>query len=238
MEGTHRSGATQRAGAKALALGLSAISGYVDTVGFLALAGLFAGHITGNFVLIGAALVHSGADLLAKLVAFPAFVGGVAMSRLAALALERWGYRTLAWLLLLELLLLAGFVAACGLARTAASPQALWTTVAGACVAGAMGLQNGLARLALPAGVPSTAMTGNVTQLVIDAVDLARGSGDSAARSRGRALVMSIACFALGCVVGAFAYVHTASFAMLLPICAVAFFAWRARGLTPTALNP
>src|SRR5258708_4799448 len=37
---------------------LSFIAAFVDTWGFIGLFGLFSAHVTGNFVLIGAALVH------------------------------------------------------------------------------------------------------------------------------------------------------------------------------------
>ena len=49
-------------GAKRLlvaSLALGFIGGYVDTVGFVALFGLFTAHVTGNFVLIGAELSRS-----------------------------------------------------------------------------------------------------------------------------------------------------------------------------------
>ena len=53
---------------------LAAVAGFVDTVGFIALFGLFTAHVTGNFVLIGAALAGSGDGLLAKLLALPVFM--------------------------------------------------------------------------------------------------------------------------------------------------------------------
>lgn len=58
---------------------LSFVAGFVDTVGFVALFGLFTVHVTGNFVLIGAAAAESGhASVLGKLLALPVFVLTVA----------------------------------------------------------------------------------------------------------------------------------------------------------------
>ena len=37
-------------------MALGFLAGYADTLGFLALFGLFTAHVTGNFILIGAAL--------------------------------------------------------------------------------------------------------------------------------------------------------------------------------------
>ena len=49
-------------------------AGYVDTAGFLALGGLFTAHVTGNFVTLGASLVHHGSDgALSKLSPQPVF---------------------------------------------------------------------------------------------------------------------------------------------------------------------
>lgn len=41
-------------------------AGYVDTAGFLALNGLFAAHVTGNFVTLGAALIHGSAGAVSS----------------------------------------------------------------------------------------------------------------------------------------------------------------------------
>ena len=53
---------------------LSFNAGYVDTASFLALHGLFAAHVTGNFVTLGAAWVSdSQSGAWAKLAALPMF---------------------------------------------------------------------------------------------------------------------------------------------------------------------
>jgi uncharacterized membrane protein YoaK (UPF0700 family) len=65
-----------------LGMGLGCVAGYVDTLGFMALFGLFTAHVTGNFVLIGIRLADpTQASILLKFLAFPAFIAGVAGAR-------------------------------------------------------------------------------------------------------------------------------------------------------------
>jgi len=52
---------------------LSFNGGYVDSIGYLSLQGLFTAHVTGNFVTIGAALVFGTSGVVAKLLALPMF---------------------------------------------------------------------------------------------------------------------------------------------------------------------
>ncbi|MEG0343793.1 MAG: YoaK family protein [Acinetobacter sp.] len=62
---------------------LSFNAGYVDTASFLALHGLFAAHVTGNFVTLGAALVSdSQTGAWAKLAALPMFCSMVLLTKL------------------------------------------------------------------------------------------------------------------------------------------------------------
>ena len=198
------------------ALGFTA--GYVDTVGFVALFGLFTAHVTGNFVLIGSELAHPTHGVLIKLLAFPAFIAAVAVARLLALGVERRGGSKRRQLLLLQIVLLA----ACMLCGWQAGPigdaAAPWVIATGMLGAAAMGVQNAASRLAFNDLTPTTVMTGNVTQLVIDLVDLLRGAGDVLLRQRIQRFLWPILAFAAGAVCGAYAYVHTAFLALALPL--------------------
>lgn len=201
-----------------LAAALSFVAGFVDTLGFVALFGLFTAHVTGNFVLIGATLAQSGDGVVLKLLAFPAFVGAVVLARAIVLARQRRQRAGLRPLLLLQALLLAAS-ALCGIAAAPIvsdmAPLAVW---AGVIAAAAMGVQNAAARLVLPALAPTTVMTGNVTQLVIDTTDLLRGAGDAPLRRRAGRLVAPVLCFALGAIAGAYGWLHLGFGALVLPI--------------------
>ena len=109
------------------ALGFTA--GYVDTVGFIALFGLFTAHVTGNFVLIGSELAHPTHGVLIKFLAFPAFIAAVAMSRMLALyADRRWNSATRP-LLVLQVLLLAACML--GMGRAVGDQRSTCTGITG-----------------------------------------------------------------------------------------------------------
>ncbi|GBU16622.1 MULTISPECIES: YoaK family protein [Methylobacterium] len=190
----------------ATATGLSFAAGYVDTAAFIALYGLFTAHVTGNFVLIGAELVTTSTGVLAKLLALPVFLLAVALSRVIALGFEARGRGSLRWLLGLEGLLLAGFGIIGTLRAPFASADAPDAILVGMLGVAAMGIQNALARLSLAHLAQTTVMTGNVTQAVIDAVDLARGAvpPGSPARGRMRRMLPAVVAFAIGAIAGAF----------------------------------
>jgi uncharacterized membrane protein YoaK (UPF0700 family) len=170
---------------------LSLLAGYVDTLGFILLAGLFTAHVTGNFVLLGAELAHPHPDARLKLLVFPAFVLGVVVARLLVL---RVAHRVLAKTCLLQLLLL--------LASAAASLLGAGITTAGLLCAGAMGVQNAYGKLLLPKIPGTTVMTGNVTQLTITLVDAVRGQAHLAEIAP---LASGVLAFAFGAMAAALA---------------------------------
>jgi uncharacterized membrane protein YoaK (UPF0700 family) len=195
------------------------LAGYVDTLGFVALFGLFTAHVTGNFVLIGVALADaSKASILLKFLAFPAFIAGVAMARLLVLASERRQWPALKLALLLQVLLLAGFMlAGMAAAPIGDAPSALAMT-AGLLGSAAMGAHSASSRLLLAQLAPTSMMTGNVTQVVIDSIDVLRGAGDAASAARCGKFFWPLLAFAVGAIAAAFAFMAFGFVALLVPI--------------------
>lgn len=197
--------------------GLSFLAGYVDTLGFVALFGLFTAHVTGNFVLIGRELANPSHSVLLKFLAFPAFIAAVAATRLLIVWLERIKQGALFYALLLQLLLLIGFMVFGCLGMPTDDADAPLVLVAGILGAAAMGVQNAYVKLLLSTMAPSTVMTGNVTQLVIDLVDIARGDGDDALKARCSKFFWPIVAFGLGAIAAAFVYKMIGFIGLLLP---------------------
>jgi uncharacterized membrane protein YoaK (UPF0700 family) len=197
---------------------LAFVAGFVDAAGFVSLAGLFAAHVTGNFVLIGAELVAFSGGVIAKLLALPVFVLAVALARVLSLALERRGRNPLRLLLGLEILLLIGFTAIGMTLPKPLDPDAALAILAGMCAVGAMGVQNAIARLPLAHLVTTTVMTVNVTQAVIDTVDVCRLGGRTPAGKRLARMAPTIIAFAVGAVTAPFALFFGGYPAMAVPV--------------------
>ena len=200
-------------------IGMGLLAGWVDTLGFVALFGLFTAHVTGNFVLIGVALADaSQSSILLKFLAFPAFVAGVAAVRLLMLAIEGRQGKALKPALLLQFVLLAGFMG-CGLLAAPigkiVTPLAM---AAGLLGAAAMGAHSASSRLLLGHLAPTSMMTGNVTQFVIDGVDLLRGAGDAGTSARCGKFFWPILAFGAGAIGAAFAWLAFGFLALLVPL--------------------
>jgi len=152
---------------------LSGVAGYVDAAGLLSLAALFPAHITGELVSEAVALSSAHRDgTPSRLWMLPVFMLAVAVAAVVARVERRAGRAPTAMLLSL--------VAAGLLALTfSGAALRLWPGVHGladgrlsaCCAVAAMGFQNALMREALNGSAPTTFMTGNLTQLVIELVD-------------------------------------------------------------------
>lgn len=207
---------------------LAGIAGFVDTAGFIALAGLFTAHVTGNFVLAGAAAADAEPGIGVRLAMFPLFAMAVAGS--AVLVRRAPGRYALRRLLAVEAVLLAVLAAGgalLGPSRYAdvREPAVLLLGAAGVL---AMGVQNALMRLQAASLPASTVMTGNFTALVAD-LTLGTVAADEAerrvARERARRVLPAVTGFLAGAVLGAVG-IHLAGFAAIaLPSAAAAMLA-------------
>ena len=150
----------------------------------------------------------------------PVFMAVLALTRLLAGGLERVRIASLRPLLLLQFLLLAGFLALCVAIGPRSDPNAANMVVAGMLGVSAMAVQNALVQIALQ-GAPATAvMTTNITRLTMDLGDvlLARDPNDAAeARSRAKHTWPAVVGFALGCGLGAAGQAALGLWSLALP---------------------
>jgi uncharacterized membrane protein YoaK (UPF0700 family) len=204
----------------ALAALLSFTGGFVDTAGFLGLQGLFTAHVTGNFVTLGATLVLGTHGAIAKLLALPEFALVVALVSVASDLFARRQWPAVPLLLSGKVLLLIAFfvlAVALGPFPDSDAPAALVTGFAGVA---AMAVQNAVQRIHLGSLPPSTLMTGNTTQAVLDAVALMRGDkSDQAGALRGRfsRMLAAVAWFAAGCALAASLYAWVGFWCLVVP---------------------
>ncbi len=208
---------------------LSVNGGYVDTAGFLALHGLFTTHVTGNFVTLGAALVLGTSGAVAKLLALPVFCVVVMAVRLisGALATSRLpGLRTILGLKVALLFLGSGLAIGLGPFESGDGWAAIIT---GMTLVSAMAIQNAIHRIHMNALPPTTIMTGNTTQVMIDLADLMRGmpaDSRNAIRARLSRMSGSLAAFALGCAAAALMYAKQGIWCFALPPIVGVFTLW------------
>src|SRR5260370_26982242 len=195
-----------RCAVQALLIVLSVTAGCTDITGFLGLDGLFTAHITGYIVILAAHVVDGSGARIAEMLSVPVFVVVVGLTVLLAGGLESIGLASLCPLLLLQLLLLTGFLVVGVAAGPRIDSNTTRAILAGMFGVSAMAVQNALVQISLK-GAPTTAgMTSNVTPFAVD-VGKALLAGDPAhvARARNRAArtLPVIVGFAVGCGLGA-----------------------------------
>ena len=199
---------------------LSFNAGYVDTAGFLALGGLFTAHVTGNFVTLGATLVHGTAGAGSKLAALPMFCLWVLLTRWASNALLARQVHAQRYLMFVKAALLtvaAYLMVAFGPFANGDIPVAF---VAGMFMVAAMAMQNAMQRIHTGFLPPTTLMTGTTTQVMIDVADLIKnvqGEARTAALGRLHKMLPVMICFTLGCLMAAVLYVWLGMWCFVLP---------------------
>jgi uncharacterized membrane protein YoaK (UPF0700 family) len=196
---------------------LSFNAGYVDTAAFLALQGLFAAHVTGNFVTLGASLALGSSGAIAKLLALPVFCVVVITTRLLNTWLSERQRPALDVLISVNVLLLvigAALAIRFGPFYDTDGWQAVLT---GMVLVGAMAIQNAFHRVHFGTTPPSTIMTGTTTQVMIDLADRIYGPKGSQSSSRLLQMSTTIVLFAFGCGAAALLYRFFSVKCFLLP---------------------
>jgi uncharacterized membrane protein YoaK (UPF0700 family) len=214
---------------------LSLNAGFVDTAGFLALAGLFTAHVTGNFVTFGASIVFGTSGAIPKLLALPVFCAVIVATRLLSFVLVRRRLpvmRTMLGLKLFLLVVAAVLAMRLGPFSDGNSMAAILTGMTLVC---AMAIQNALHRIHLGSAPPTTLMTGTTTQIMIDLADLLHGvPGDAskAIKARMSKMAANVIAFALGCAAGALLFLGLGMTCFAIPPI-LAFLAFFVQTATP-----
>lgn len=167
-------------------LALTAVTGIVDAVSYLALGHVFVANMTGNVVFLGFALADRlSFSIPASLAAIAAFLAGALLGGRVGAAIGRHRGRLLAVVIYIEFGLVATALAiAIGLPSAGAGRYALIVLLAVA-----MGLQNATARrLAVP-DLTTTVLTLTLTGLAADST-LAGGTGSQGWRRLAAAAAM------------------------------------------------
>jgi uncharacterized membrane protein YoaK (UPF0700 family) len=199
---------------------LSLIAGSADVIGFLGLGGLFIAHVTGNLVVLVAHLVTGGEVQTSRLLSVPVFVLALGLTRLVVAGLDRIGVASLRPLLLLQFLLLAGFLVLCVAPGARFDADGANGILGGMIGVSAMAVQNALVQVSLT-GAPSTAvMTTNISHFMMDAGEALFGRDPglvAMARSRAKHGWLVIVGFAAGCGIGAACEIAIGLWSLALP---------------------
>ncbi|MGA8199510.1 MAG: YoaK family protein [Candidatus Sulfotelmatobacter sp.] len=199
---------------------LSMTAGAVDVIGFLALGGLFTAHITVNIVILAAHYMTGGFSRIGPLIAVPVFI--IVLGIVIWVSKDKQKLRTLRVLLILQAVLLTGFLALSVVLGPFTNPGSAVAAVVGMLGVAAMATQNALVKLDLP-GFPTTAvLTTDTVLLTIDLTTLVRAKAlpeeMAQARHRIRMTFPAFAGFIVGCVTGALLEVHFGLWALTLPV--------------------
>jgi len=214
------------AAAPGLASLLAFLSGFVDTAAFIHMSGLFVAHVTGNFVLLGAALAtggmvgEKGPEVL-QLAALPIFFAAAMLTgALAARLKPKRALTVILWSAAALMLAAAGASAWFG-----AGP---WDAASAVVLIAAMGMLNAAHRLNPAIGPPFALMTGNVAALAIRAAQVLHLAPRAPATGAEAKMLRAVAGFALGCACGAVGQVWLGLAAVGIPaVLLMGQLAWR-----------
>jgi len=219
---------------------LSVNGGYVDAAGYLALHGLFSTHVTGNFVTLGASLVLGTSGALAKLLALPMFCVVVMGVRLLSVALVAKRLPALRTILGIKVALLTTAAALAIVFGPFDSGDGWAALLTGMALVAAMAIQNAIHRIHMGALPPTTIMTGNTIQIMIDLADLVRGvpaDAREAIHLRLSRMSAGVTAFAAGCAAAALIFAKQGIWCFAIPPLVAACSLWLGESI-PERIQP
>jgi uncharacterized membrane protein YoaK (UPF0700 family) len=199
---------------------LSLIAGSADVISFLGFGGLFTAHITGNLVILAAHVVTGDPARLAPMLSVPVFTVVLVLTRLLAGGLEAIGIAPLRPLLLVQFLLLGGFLVLSVAIGPRIDPNAANAILAGMLGVSAMAVQNALVEISLKGAPATSVMTTDITRFMIDVgAMLFRRDPHNVAQVRSRAhhTWPVIVGFVVGCGLGALCQAAIGMWSLALP---------------------
>jgi uncharacterized membrane protein YoaK (UPF0700 family) len=184
---------------------LSVIAGMVDVIGYFELGHVFTSHITGNIVVIAAALGQKGRPGLSQVLVVPMFMLAMAVMWMIARKSQKRGANLQNTFLLIQFVLITAVLVLSVVEKPADDPRGLAAGVAVMIAVVAMASQYALFRLATTQTVSTSAMTGNLSNTIIAMMDaistrtrLVHGPEDRVITA-----VIPLLGFVFGCVLGA-----------------------------------
>ncbi len=199
---------------------LALVAGFCDTATFIHMGGVFAAHVTGNFVLFAAALAKGiqGDDFL-KIITFPVFIIGVALAMLVAGRNAGPQRKIIRILLVITLLLfVSALLALVGAYQKPGIRLENIDVLITLLLVTAMAMQNSIHRFI--AGPMTTVMTGtvmNATASLMDRYVLRNDAKPQKIAAAGASPMIMIAAFALGCVMAGFLTVKFGLASIIVP---------------------
>ena len=202
---------------------LAFVSGFVDTLSFVGLFGLFAAHVTGNFVMIATSIAEFRHGLWIKLLAVPVFIVAAVATRVFIVRRERHALEAATHVMGLQAVLLTVFMVVAVMSSPFEHHETAGVIATGLLAAASMAVQNTAARTFLVGLPPTTVMTGNLIQVIVDAVDVWHGHGPlDPKRARLHKLVPMLLSFIGGTLLGAVGYLTVGFWSLPMPIAAIA----------------
>jgi uncharacterized membrane protein YoaK (UPF0700 family) len=222
-------------GLKLLPALLSMVAGSADAISVLGLGGLFVAQITGNLIILVAHLVTGAGVRVNALLSVPMFILALILTRVLVARLNAMGIQSLRPLLVVQLVLLAGFLTLGVAADARVNPDAPTAVLAAMFGVSAMAAQNALVQVSVRGGPTTAVMTTDITRFTMDVGEILLGNDPSAilaARRRASHTWPAILGFAVGAALGAGLYAILGLCSLVLPtgLAFVSLSAARTRG--------